>query len=109
MTLPSVNVEKTLRIYLALAQYPILRTQIRARMRRELFERGVISQQDFETEVSEQAIQSQAREALQDPLSEEPLDVWELRLSRLRDHLTDFYFAYNLPLDIILDIIRQRQ
>ena len=42
MTLPSVNVEKTLRIYLALAQYPILRTQIRARMRRELFERGVI-------------------------------------------------------------------
>ena len=54
----------------------------------------------------EQAIQSQAREALQDPLSEEPVDVWELRLSRLRDHLTDFYFAYNLPYELFEQIVR---
>jgi hypothetical protein len=106
MTLPSVSVEKTLRIYLALAQYPILRTKMRARMRRAIFEHGVISQQDFEAEVHEQAIQSQSREALQDPLSEEPADVWELRLSRLRDHLTDFYFAYNLPYDLFEQIVR---
>jgi hypothetical protein len=106
MTLPTASVEKTLRIYLALAQYPILSTQIRAHMRRTIFEHGVISQQDFEAEVREQAIQSQVREALHDPLSEEPVDVWELRLSRLRDHLTDFYFAYNLPYEQFEQIVR---
>jgi hypothetical protein len=106
MTLPSVSVEKTLRIYLALAQYPILRMQIRARMRRVIFERGVITQQDFEAEVRQQAIQSQKREALNDPISEEPADVWELRLTRLRDHLTDFYFAYNLPYELFEQIVR---
>ncbi len=106
MTLPSVSTEKTLRIYLALAQYPILGTQIRARMRRALFEHGVISQQDFEAEVREQAIHSQEREALHDPYVEEPTDTWELRLSRLRDHLTDFYFAYNLPYEMFEQIVR---
>lgn len=106
MTLPSISTEKTLRIYLALAQYPILSNQIRARMRRAIFEHGVISQQDFETEVRRQAIHSQAREALHDPYIEEPADVWELRLSRLRDHLTDFYFAYNLPYELFEQIVR---
>jgi hypothetical protein len=107
MTLPSVSVEKTLRIYLALAQYPVLSTQIRARMRRALFEHGVINQQDFEAEVREQAIHSQVREALHDPYVEEPADVWELRLARLRDHLTDFYFAYNLPYELFEQIVRE--
>jgi hypothetical protein len=106
MTLPSISTEKTLRIYLALAQYPILSNQIRARMRRAIFEHGVITQQDFETEVRRQAIHSQAREAVHDPYSEEPTDVWELRLSRLRDHLTDFYFAYNLPFELFEQIVR---
>ena len=106
MTLPSVSTEKTLRIYLALAQYPILSTQIRASMRRAIFEHGVITQQDFETEVQAQAINSQLREALHDPILEEPAGVWELRLSRLRDHLTDFYFAYNLPYELFEQIVR---
>src|SRR5512136_1101471 len=106
MTLPSVSTEKTLRIYLALAQYPILGNQIRVRMRRVLFEHGVISQPDFEAEVREQAIHSQEREALHDPLVEEPTEVWELRLARLRDHLTDFYFAYNLPYELFEQIVR---
>jgi Pyruvate phosphate dikinase, AMP/ATP-binding domain len=106
MTLPSVSADKTLRIYLALAQYPILSTQIRVRMRRALFERGVISQQAFEAETREQAMHSQLREALHDPLSEEASDVWELRLSRVRDHLTDFYFAYNLPYELFEQIVK---
>ncbi len=106
MTLPSVSVEKTQRIYLALAQYPILSTQIRARMRRVIFEHGVINQSDFEAEVHEQAIHSQTREQLHDPFNEEPVDVWELRLSRLRDHLTDFYFSYNLPYELFEQIVR---
>jgi Pyruvate phosphate dikinase, AMP/ATP-binding domain len=107
MTLPSVTTDKALRIYLALIQYPILSTQIRAHMRRELFARGIISQQAFEAEVREQAIRSQAREALQDPFSEEPSDVWELRLMRVRDHLTDFYFAYNLPYELFESLVRE--
>jgi hypothetical protein len=75
-------------------------------MRRAIFEHGVISPQNFEAEVREQAIHSQSREALQDPYIEEPADVWELRLSRLRDHLTDFYFAYNLPYEMFEQIVR---
>jgi hypothetical protein len=106
MTLPSISTEKTLRIYLALAQYPILGSQIRARMRRAIFEHGVISQPDFEAEVRRQAIHSQSREALHDPYVEEPADVWEIRLSRLRDHLTDFYFAYNLPYELFEQTVR---
>ncbi len=112
MTLPPAASDRTLHIYLSLAQYPILSAQIRARMRRELFNRGVITPQAFEAEVREKAIRSQALEGLHDPFSEEPADIWELRLMRVRDHLTDFYFAYNLPYDlfeqIVLDTLTER-
>lgn len=112
MTLPPAASDRTLHIYLSLAQYPILSGQIRARMRRELFNRGVITPQAFEAEVREKAIRSQALEGLHDPFSEEPADIWELRLTRVRDHLTDFYFAYNLPYDlfeqIVLDTLTER-
>lgn len=106
MTLPPASSDRTLHIYLSLAQYPILSTHIRARMRRELFSRGIISQQAFEAEAREKAIRSQALEGLHDPFSEEPADIWELRLVRVRDHLTDFYFAYNLPFDLFEKIVR---
>jgi hypothetical protein len=106
MTLPSAPSDQTLHIYLSLVQYPILSTQIRARMRREIFSRGVITQQAFEAEVREKAIRSQAQEGLHDPFSEEPADVWEIRLMRVRDSLTDFYFAYNLPYDLFEKIVR---
>ena len=79
---------------------------MRARMRRELFERGVISPQRFETEVRDRAIDSQAREGLHNPFEDEPTEVWEVRLERTRSHLTDFYFAYNLPYELFEGIIR---
>lgn len=107
MTLPSASVDKALRIYLALVQYPILSTSIRARMRREIFQRGVITASTFEAEVRDQAIRSQSREALDNPFADEPADIWETRLMRIRDHLTDFYFAYNLPYELFEDIVRQ--
>lgn len=107
MTLPSLSAERTLNIYLALAQYPILSSSIRARMRRELFNRGVISAEAFEAEVREKAIRSQAREGVQNPFLEEPTDVWETRLMRVRDHLTDFYFAYNLPYELFEQLVRE--
>jgi hypothetical protein len=107
MTFPPASADRALSIYLALAQYPILKTRIRARMRRELFERGVISPQNFEAEVQEQAIRSQAREGLHDPFTEESSEVWDLRLTQVRSHLTDFYFAYNLPYDLFEQIVRE--
>ena len=107
MTLPPASSDRTLHIYLSLAQYPILSTQIRARMRHELYNRGVITQQAFEAEAREKAIRSQALEGLHDPFSEEPTDVWELRLTRIRDHLTDFYFAYNMPYDLFEHLVRE--
>ncbi len=107
MTLPPASTDRVLNIYLTLAQYPILGTRIRARMRRELFERGVITPQAFEAEVREQAIRSQAREGLHDPFGQETQSIWELRLTRIRDNLTDFYFAYNLSYELFDQIIRE--
>lgn len=107
MTLPSTSPDKILRIYLALADYPILAPRIRAHMRAELFQRGVISPQAFETEAREKAIRSQAREAIHNPFADEAADVWNMRLDRVREHLTDFYFAYNLPYDLFEQIVRR--
>ncbi|MGB9641523.1 MAG: hypothetical protein ACPL4H_11485, partial [Anaerolineales bacterium] len=107
MTFPHPSQDLTLRIYLALAQYPILSSFIRNKMRQELFQRGIISNQAFETEVRQKAIQSQKLEGLNDPLIEEPYELWEERLTHVRDHLTDFYFAYNLPFDLFEQIVRQ--
>ena len=107
MTLPASSADKTLRIYLALMQYPVLSKQIRARMRRALFERGVTTRPAFDAEAREQSMRSQIREAIYDPYNEEPAEIWELRLSTIRDHLTDFYFAYNLPYELFEQIVRQ--
>jgi hypothetical protein len=96
-------------LYLLIAQYPMLAAHIREEMRSELFQRGIISEERFEQEVKERAVQSQEREGLVDPLVSENSMEWEQRLAIVRDHLTDFYFAYNLPLDIILDIIHDQQ
>jgi hypothetical protein len=106
MTFPAASSDRALNIYLTLAQYPILRTRIRARMRRELFERGVITPHAFEAEIREKAIRSQAREGLHNPFDEEPTEVWEVRMARIRSHLTDFYFAYNLPFELFEQIVR---
>ena len=96
MPSPTHTSDRILDIYLTLRQYPILRNRIRARMRRELFERGIVTPEAFESDVREKAIQSQAREGLHHPYVEEDYDVWEKRLDRVREAQTDFYFAYNL-------------
>jgi hypothetical protein len=104
---PAASSDRTLAIYLSLAQYPILSAPIRKRMRRELFERGITKPAAFEAEAREKAIHTQALEGLHDPFMEEPADVWDLRLTRVREHLTDFYFGYNLPFDLFEQIVRQ--
>ena len=61
----------TIDIYIKLAQYPILAEEIRARMRKEIFRRGVIAHEDFEILVKKKAAESQKREGLFDPFAQE--------------------------------------
>ena len=103
---------KILEIYLLIAQYPMLASEIRRRMREELFRRGIITPQRFDAEVKEKALLSQQREGISNGLQAENAQQWELRWSRVRRTLTDFYFAYNLPIEIlhhILDEVRMPQ
>jgi hypothetical protein len=112
VTFTSEDTPKVLALVLELKQYPILASKIRERMRQEIFARGVISPADFEREVQEKATASQYREGLTDPLVEEPSDVWQQRLAVIRDDLTDFYFAHNMPHwrfeEIVQQTIRRR-
>ncbi len=76
-------------------------------MRNELFTRGVIDPETFEDEVREKAVQSQIREGVSDPLSEESSELWVQRNTIVRDNLTDFYFAYNLPHELFEDLVKE--
>lgn len=96
---------KILDIYLLIAQYPMLASGIRRRMREELFRRGIITPQRFDVEVKEKAVLSQQREGIYNGLQEEDAEQWDLRWSRVRRTLTDFYFAYNLPIEILHNIL----
>lgn len=107
MTLPFSSSDPTFRIFLYLVQYPILKKDIRVRMRQELFKRGIISRSDFNGRVREQAIETQLREGLMDPYGEEPEDVWLARLEEMRSYLTDLYFANNLSFELFEDLVRQ--
>ena len=100
------RIPKVLQLYLEISQYPILARRIRERMRQEIFARGVVSPQVFDQEVRDKAIHSQEREGLLNPLEQEPAEVWQTRTDQIRDHLTDFYFAYNLPHDLFRDIVQ---
>ncbi len=92
-------------IYLLIAQYPMLASRIRRQMRQELFRRGIITPERFEQEVREKAVLSQQREGIVAPLQNEDASQWDLRFHRVQRTLTDFYFAYNLPLEILHTII----
>jgi hypothetical protein len=109
LEMPTVSSEalpKVLELYLEISQYPILASTIRERMRAELYARGVISPSDFEQEVKNKAILSQRREGLNDPFTQEPADMWQQRVAHVRDNLTDFYFAHNLPHALFANIVR---
>ncbi len=113
MTTETHDMGKVWRIYLRISRFPILASTIRERMRQELFRRGIVDPQRFEEEVKEEAIESQRREGIMNPYTEEPADVWEQRLAIIRDQRTDYYFAYNLPLsrfdEIARDVLKQRR
>jgi len=76
-------------------------------MREELFLRGIIDVATFEHEVREKAIKSQIRERLDDPFSQEPEEVWRERMSKVRDILTEFYFAMNFKYSEFLGVVKE--
>jgi hypothetical protein len=98
--------DRVLSIYLTLTEYPILSARIRHIRREQLFARGILTPEALDAEARQKAIQSQLREGLQDPYYEEGADVWEERLRIVRDNLTDFYFAHNLPYEDFEKIVR---
>lgn len=97
----------TIDVYVKLAQYPILCDRIRMRMREELFRRGIVSQQDFEIEVKELAQESQRREGLNDPYSQEDETTWHRRMEAIRDLHTDAYFGNNLGPALLEQLIEE--
>ncbi len=103
---------KVLQLYLTISQYPVLSRTIRRRMREELFARGTVTPEAFEEEVRQKAIASQRREGITNPLYEESPADWDKRVRYIRAHLTDFYFAYNLPHslfeEILADVLQSR-
>ena len=108
----SNSTDRLMSITLALGQYPILASRMRSHMRHELFDRGVIENVEFEARVRKQAIQSQEREGLMNPVGEEPAEIWEERHTRVRDQLTDLLFSQHLPFDlfqtIVTDVLNER-
>ena len=112
MTFVPSSSDRLLSLTLALAQYPILSARMRAVMRRELFLRDIISPQAFEARTKEMAIKSQEQEGLRDPFGQEPSEVWDLRMSRIRDQLTDVLFSQHLPFElfekIVIEVLGER-
>jgi hypothetical protein len=106
-TTPLRSITPTIDVYVKLAQYPILADKIRTRMREDLFRRGVISQADFEQEVQDLAIESQRREGVYEPYTQEETDKWELRKDRIREVHTDAYFANSLGIALLEEIIKE--
>ena len=105
MQFSSKHTPKALRIYLELREYPILCDEIRKRMRDEMFRRGVVRPELFEEEVERKARASCRNEHPNDPNYQDIAEVWELRLSRTRERMTDFYFAHNLPHSVFRQIV----
>ena len=99
------SADRQFNVYLALSQYPILAERIRARMRHELYERGIISPQQFEAEVRSLAIQSQEREGLRNPFGEEAGEVWDYRVARIREQLTDQVFVRFLSFELFEQLV----
>lgn len=104
-TRPLRSVTPAIDIYIKLAQYPILADQIRVNMRQELFKRGTISQLEFEQIVRAQASSSQRREGLGEAQGQEESGIWQQRKDRVREYLTDAYFANNFGSNMLNQLI----
>ncbi|BBB47029.1 PEP/pyruvate-binding domain-containing protein [Pelolinea submarina] len=104
--------DRLMSITLALGQYPMLSSRIRSKMRHELYKHAIIEKHEFEELVRKQAIRTQELEGLRNPVGEEPTELWEERIIRVRDQMTDLTFSQHLSFDlfqnIITDILNER-
>ncbi len=99
--------DRLVSVYLTVSQYPILSRKIRSLMRKRLYTSEYITKDRFDEEVRNQAVQSQTREGLNDPLLEELPDVWEKRISIIREQLTDYYFSIYFPFQDLEAVIKE--
>jgi len=76
-------------------------------MRRELFEKSIIQPQAFEAEVREAALRSQEREGLRNPFNDEPPELWDMRMSHIRDQLTDLSFSAHFSFEIFQQLVNE--
>ncbi|MFZ3071295.1 MAG: PEP/pyruvate-binding domain-containing protein, partial [Anaerolineaceae bacterium] len=107
MTLPQSGSDRYYSVYLALSQYPILAGRIRELMRQELYRQGIIQPNALYLEAVQNAVQSQEREGLHDPLSEEAPETWEHRKALILDQLTDSYFAKHFNFESLTRVIQR--
>lgn len=107
MSSKSTPQSKILNLRLILSNYPILGVKIREQMRREMFANRIISPGVLEEEAEKKALDSQRLEGLGEVGPHEGDELWQQRLNVMRDHLTDFYFAYNLPINRFHEIVQQ--
>lgn len=106
-SLALISNEVLARVYLALAQYPILSERIRRRMRRALYDGGYMTREAFECEVKTISIKTQQNEGLHDPYFEEAGEIWEVRQQHVRDLLTDVYFIEHFTFERLQQIINE--
>jgi hypothetical protein len=97
--------ERLLNLMLTLGQYPILAPRIRLRMREELYRRGIIDPTSLEAQVRKEAIQTQRVEGMENPYEQEPKEIWETRLSLVRDQMTDLLFSRHLSFELLEGLI----
>ncbi len=107
MTLPQSGSDRYYSIYLALSQYPVLSGRIRELMRQELYQKGLTTPSALNAEAVQNAVQSQEREGIRDPLSEEDSETWEYRKAEMLNQLTDTYFAKFIGFEQLTKLIQQ--
>ena len=105
MTLDLTSLPKIVRLQLRIRQYPILGKEIRSKMLDEIFRRGIITPEQMDDEVRQRSIESQELDGQNKSLTKEPAEIWKIRTSHVRDYLTEFYFAYNLPMYLFDNIV----
>jgi hypothetical protein len=101
----SASSKRFMQIQLALGNYPVISGRIRERMRHEMFTRGILQAEAFEDEIKEMAIHSQAREGITNPTTQEAPEIWNLRIERIQEHLTDLRFSQNLSFAIFERVV----
>ena len=105
MTLDLTSLPKIVRLQLRIRQYPILGKDIRNKMLEEIFRRGIITPEQMDREVRHRSIKSQELDGQNKSLTKEPAEIWKIRTSHVRDYLTEFYFAHNLPMYLFDNIV----